>query len=58
MTVGELIAKLKEYPEALEVFICDGYGVGVYRGNFDIKLFSEGGGTSSVDIGIGGTRIN
>lgn len=58
MTVGELISKLKEYPEHLEVVICDGYAVKFYRGEFEVKLFQDGSETPSVDIGIGGNLID
>lgn len=52
MNVKQLIDALQEFPDEMEVVICDGYRCAVYRGDWGIKEF-EG----TVDIGIGGTDV-
>lgn len=49
MKVGEMIKKLQEFPEDMEVIITDGFQARFYSGDYYIGEF-EG----AVDIGIGG----
>ena len=61
MNVKELIAKLQQYPDDLEVTISDGFQGKVYTGAYEIKLFDEGCGGAIgklvVDIGVGGLEV-
>jgi hypothetical protein len=54
MTVAEMIQKLQEYPQDLEVKITDGFRFQLYKGDFESQLFEDVDGTQMVDIGIGG----
>jgi hypothetical protein len=54
MTVAEMIQKLQEYPQDLEVKITDGFRYQFYEGDFEFQLFEDVDGTQMVDIGIGG----
>ena len=54
MTVAELIAKLQEFPQDMEVSITDGFRSHVYQGDFEIRIFEDCDDTKVVDIGVGG----
>ena len=54
MTVAELIAKLQEFPQDMEVEITDGFKWHIYKGDFPIQIFEDVDGTKVVDIGVGG----
>jgi hypothetical protein len=54
MTVAEMIQKLQEYPQDLEVKITDGFRYQFYEGDFEFHLFEDVDGTQMVDIGVGG----
>ena len=54
MTVAELIQKLHQYPQDMEVQITDGYQFHFYKGDFAFQLFEGDDGETFVDIGIGG----
>lgn len=54
MTVTEMIQKLQEYPQDLEVKITDGFRYQFYEGDFEFQLFEDVDGTQMVDIGVGG----
>lgn len=56
MTVKELILKLSQFDENLDVTITDGYEGLCYRGDWDIIRFDAYEYAPSVDIGVGGTR--
>ena len=60
MKVKELITKLLEFDQNLEVTITDGWEAENYHTNsIQIKEFTEGYGNpiKTVDIGIGGCRL-
>ena len=54
MIVAELIQKLHQYPQDMEVQITDGYQLHFYKGDFAFQLFEGDDGKTFVDIGIGG----
>ena len=54
MTVAEMIQKLQEYPQNLEVKITDGFRYHFYEGDFEFQLYEDVDGTQMVDIGVGG----
>ena len=54
MTVAELIQKLHQYPQDMEVQITDGYQFHFYKGDFAFQLFEGDDGETFVDIGVGG----
>ena len=56
MTVAELIAKLQEFPQDMEVEITDGFKWHTYKGDFPIQIFEDVDGTKVVDIGVGEVR--
>ena len=61
MKIKDLIIKLLDFDQNLEVTITDGWEVESYHTNgIQIKEFCEGygSGVKSVDIGIGGCKIN
>lgn len=57
MTVADLIQKLQQQPQDLEVKITDGFRYLFYEGDFEVKLFEDVDGTQSVEIGIGGFDV-
>lgn len=59
MTVKELIDKLKEFPEDMEVFITDGFNVRCYhtRG-MEFQIWDDDFFGECLDIGIGGLDYN
>ncbi len=52
MTVAELIQKLNQFPQDMEVKITDGFNLNFYGGDFTVEVFED-----FVDIGIGGCEI-
>jgi len=54
MKVCQLIEKLKEFPQDLEVRVSDGIGFHFYRGDFEVVLFYDADDSKTVDIGVGG----
>ena len=53
----DLVKKLQEFDEDLEVTITDGYEAFCYTTeNIEVRLFLDGDQTT-LDIGIGGNRI-
>ena len=58
MTVKELKEKLNQYPDDFEIIITDGIDCKSYRGEFITKVFDDGNGNVSVNIGIGGLQFS
>ena len=54
MTVAEMIKKLNQFPQDMEVEITDGYNLKFYKGDFCFQEFEGDDGVTFVDIGIGG----
>lgn len=58
MKVSKMIEILQSFPQDLEVMISNGYDLEFYSGEYDIQLWEDEDGVESVDIGIGGLRID
>ena len=53
-TVQELIEQLQQYSPDMEVLITDGFNALCYKGQYQVKEFTDVDGKTYVDIGIGG----
>lgn len=54
MKVSELISKLNQFPQDMEVLISDGFKYNFYAGDYEVVEFINEDDQTFVDIGIGG----
>ena len=57
MLVSEMIAQLQAHMDEVgdvEVLVTDGFRAQCYRGDFEVDIFIDVDGYTSIDIGIGG----
>lgn len=58
MKVAELIEKLKQVPEELDVWVSDGYEGNDYHGNFTVEVLEGADKHKYCEIEVGGLLIN
>ena len=55
MLISELVERLKQYPQDMEIKIVDGHQGKVYSGDFELQCWKDPNtGIFNLDIGIGG----
>lgn len=58
MKVSRMVEILQSFPPDLEVMISDGFNFHFFAGDYEILLLEELDGTTIVDIGVGGCRLD